>query len=104
MRISVWSSDVCSSDLQPALLAWGAHDRVIDPGAMDLYAARMPQARKVLLGGSGHMTVMEQIGSASCRERVCQYVSISVVCGSLKKKSTNLKVMFAPLPFTIWLK
>src|SRR3546814_9837892 len=28
---------------QPALLAWGAHDRVIDPSAMDLYAARMPQ-------------------------------------------------------------
>jgi pimeloyl-ACP methyl ester carboxylesterase len=45
---------------QPALLAWGAHDRVIDPSAMDLYAARMPQARRVLLDGSGHMTVMEQ--------------------------------------------
>src|SRR3546814_20279114 len=26
-----------------------------------------------------------QIGRASCRERVCQYVSISVVAGSLKK-------------------
>ncbi len=45
---------------QPALLAWGAHDQVIDPSAMDLYAAKMPQARKVLLDGSGHMTVMEQ--------------------------------------------
>ncbi len=45
---------------QPALLLWGAHDRVIDPSALDLYAARMPQARKVLLGGSGHMTLMEQ--------------------------------------------
>ena len=45
---------------QPALLAWGAHDRVIDPSAMDLYAEKMPQARKVLLDGSGHMTVMEQ--------------------------------------------
>jgi pimeloyl-ACP methyl ester carboxylesterase len=33
---------------------------VIDPSAMDLYAATMPQARKVLLDGSGHMTVMEQ--------------------------------------------
>src|SRR3546814_12908082 len=50
---------------QPALLAWGAHDRVIDPSAMDLYAARMPQARKVLLGGSGHMTVMEQPGDVA---------------------------------------
>src|SRR3546814_20892524 len=30
-----------------------------------------------------------QIGRASCRERVCQYVSISVVAGSLKKTTTN---------------
>src|SRR3546814_17703325 len=29
---------------------------------------------------------MEKIGRASCRERVCQYVSISVVAVSLKKK------------------
>lgn len=50
---------------QPALLLWGAHDRVIDPSAMDLYAARMPQARKVLLHGSGHMTVMEQPGEVA---------------------------------------
>src|SRR3546814_18534610 len=28
----------------------------------------------------------EQIGSASCRERVCQYVLISVVAVTLKKK------------------
>src|SRR3546814_16001265 len=28
----------------------------------------------------------KQIGRASCRERVCQYVSISVVAVSLKKK------------------
>src|SRR3546814_11831751 len=30
-----------------------------------------------------------QIGRASCRDRVCQYVSISVVAGSLKKTQTN---------------
>src|SRR3546814_19218765 len=29
----------------------------------------------------------EKIGRASCRERVCQYVSISVVAESLKKKN-----------------
>src|SRR3546814_18954727 len=28
-----------------------------------------------------------EIGRASCRERVCQYVSIPVVAGSLKKKT-----------------
>src|SRR3546814_14348890 len=33
--------------------------------------------------------VMRKIGRASCRERVCQYVSISVVAGSLKKKNTS---------------
>src|SRR3546814_7669146 len=32
-------------------------------------------------------TRLEEIGRASCRERVCQYVSISVVAGSLKKKN-----------------
>ncbi|HZW19321.1 alpha/beta fold hydrolase [Luteimonas lutimaris] len=50
---------------QPVLLAWGAHDQVIDPSAMDLYADKMPQARKVLLDGSGHMTVMEQPGEVA---------------------------------------
>src|SRR3546814_14276254 len=35
-------------------------------------------------GTSG--TVQKEIGRASCRERVCQYVSISVVAVSLKKK------------------
>src|SRR3546814_11851188 len=32
-----------------------------------------------------------QIGRASGRERVCQYVSISVVAGSLKKKKKKKK-------------
>jgi pimeloyl-ACP methyl ester carboxylesterase len=33
---------------------------VIDASALDLYAARMPQARKVLLDGCGHMSITEQ--------------------------------------------
>jgi pimeloyl-ACP methyl ester carboxylesterase len=45
---------------QPALLLWCRQDRVIDPSAMDLYAAAMPQARKMLLQGCGHMSLMEQ--------------------------------------------
>src|SRR3546814_20623138 len=32
----------------------------------------------------------QQIGRASCRERVCQYVSISVVDVSLKKKKSKI--------------
>src|SRR3546814_13165208 len=33
--------------------------------------------------------VRPKIGRASCRERVCQYVSISVVAVALKKKTKN---------------
>src|SRR3546814_14888720 len=32
------------------------------------------------------LTASQQIGRAACRERVCQYVEISVVALSLKKK------------------
>ena len=46
--------------VQPTLLAWGDHDRVIDPSAMALYARRIPQARCLRLARSGHMTLMEQ--------------------------------------------
>ncbi len=45
---------------QPTLLLWCRQDRVIDASAMALYAAAMPQARKVLLDGCGHMAPMEQ--------------------------------------------
>lgn len=45
---------------QPALLLWCRQDAVIDPSALELYAARMPQAAKVLLDGCGHMSLMEQ--------------------------------------------
>lgn len=45
---------------QPALLLWCRQDRVIDPSAIDLYGAQMPQALKVLLDGCGHMSIMEQ--------------------------------------------
>jgi pimeloyl-ACP methyl ester carboxylesterase len=33
---------------------------VIDASALGLYAARMPQAREVLLDGCGHMSITEQ--------------------------------------------
>ncbi|NUO76167.1 MAG: alpha/beta hydrolase [Lysobacter sp.] len=45
---------------QPALLLWCRQDAVIDASAMALYAARMPQARQVLLDGCGHMSLMER--------------------------------------------
>jgi abhydrolase domain-containing protein 6 len=45
---------------QPALLLWCRQDAVIDPSAMRIYGARMPQAKQLLLEGCGHMSLMEQ--------------------------------------------
>ncbi|QIL19263.1 alpha/beta hydrolase [Thermomonas sp. HDW16] len=45
---------------QPALLLWCRQDVVIDSSALDLYAQRIPQARKVLLDECGHMSLMER--------------------------------------------
>lgn len=45
---------------QPTLLLWCRQDAVIDASAMTLYAARMPQARQVLLDGCGHMSPVER--------------------------------------------
>jgi pimeloyl-ACP methyl ester carboxylesterase len=45
---------------QPALLLWCRQDAVIDPSALRLYAARIPQARRVLLDDCGHMSLMEK--------------------------------------------
>src|SRR3546814_12927196 len=90
MRISDWSSDVCSSDLH----AIGALDGSGELAQRLTHQASL-QARQGIahfafdfgLGNqSGHRV---EIGRASCRERVCQYVYISVVAVSLKKKSTK---------------
>ncbi|KAB8314733.1 alpha/beta hydrolase [Tolypothrix campylonemoides VB511288] len=45
---------------QPTLLLWCAQDAVIDPSAMALYAARIPHARRALLEGCGHMSIVER--------------------------------------------
>lgn len=50
---------------QPALLLWCREDKVIDPSAMTLYAARIPQASQVLLEGCGHMSLMERPGETA---------------------------------------
>src|SRR3546814_16243210 len=93
MRISDWSSDVCSSDL---LFTEGMHvpagetyAAVEHPkGEFGIYmvsdGANKPYRMKIRAPGFAH-----QIGRATCRERVCQYVSISVVAVSLKKKNTK---------------
>src|SRR3546814_3659101 len=77
MRISDWSSDVCSSDLSVSVkskvkgeqekfnAALGKMVRA-DPS---LYLETDRETGQTILRGMG-----EQIGRASCRERVCQYV------------------------------
>src|SRR3546814_13406998 len=103
MRISDWSSDVCSSDLARATLspapqgtALPVHrrDREIhepqgrqrrnppaDPGRPRQPARDYPWPQ-----GRADQGNRQQIGRASCRERVCKDVSISVVAVPLKKK------------------
>src|SRR3546814_3717184 len=89
MRISDWSSDVCSSDLRRKRAAGGPNSkkrkepgRRTVPGAdcvRAMHCPRMhreacqeprPARREAAIGGAGFL----QIGRASCWERVCQYV------------------------------
>src|SRR3546814_16600364 len=109
MRISDWSSDVCSSDLTAALDDTALDDREIDAilgriqnDLFDLGAdlatpevenPKYPPLRIVAeqverLEGEIDRLNADQIGRASWRERVCQYVSISVVAVSFKKKTS----------------
>src|SRR3546814_2026671 len=65
MRISDWSSDVCSSDL--LLVAGGPIvDVLFRRGAFD--------AADAAATGATLAAYAVEIGRASCRERVCQYV------------------------------
>src|SRR3546814_14449130 len=49
----------------------------------------LQERAKLVIGGFRSAPVGRlQIGRASCRERVCQHVEITVVAGSLKKKQT----------------
>src|SRR3546814_2337550 len=71
MRISDWSSDVCSSDLADTVL-------VVHPDGLSQIESG---GREVKSGPSaiGEVKSIDlgdrvEIGRASCRERVCQYV------------------------------
>src|SRR3546814_2011894 len=82
MRISDWSSDVCSSDLPDAYRAWLAPDADAgsvtlvegEPGAEPDIQILLPEGAVPWAGHSGRYAVHQEIGRASCRERVCQYV------------------------------
>src|SRR3546814_16476156 len=119
MRISDWSSDVCSSDLRKipviaaaALLtawaggtasaqsvtdiAWGGSN----PGGVMYYMVgvagteigkELPEVNitQVTTGGStenAKRLIKGEIGRASCRERLCQSVELSLSAVAFKKK------------------
>src|SRR3546814_18642868 len=112
MRISYWSSDVCSSDLNwqarrfnlPQAIAGeirkiGEHETVVVmhndavvQGLRELPRMREVERWGVLTIGTGLGNArFTKIGRASCRERGGQSVKISVVAVSLKKKQQNIK-------------
>src|SRR3546814_11318933 len=106
MRISDWSSDVCSSDLpvlsssiKEALGQRGVSGTVLNclrrgepeiptigMAVAGLYVGGYELDWRTLIGGDGRY----EIGRASCRERVCSYVLISVVAVTLKKKTVHI--------------
>src|SRR3546814_14665813 len=93
MRISDWSSDVCSSDLPPRIEIILVD---IEPGATVAVAdhARLARLRRrgpAQPGPAVGAVHAGGIGSASCRERVWQYVSLSWVSVSFKKKIATKK-------------
>src|SRR3546814_13233966 len=113
MRISDWSSDVCSSDLavpgyDGTSLPQGAY--FDNPERMEAEAAATKSSNEQyrittdadrtrptfsnaeILETTARATAVErEIGRASCRERGGQYLSITVVTGSLKKNSVKLQ-------------
>src|SRR3546814_4755149 len=78
MRISDWSSDVCSSDLKIAVLQF--HRARILIGHAEIGELRrcddLHSWRDLLRAAKGlsDKRPAHEIGGASCRERVCQYV------------------------------
>src|SRR3546814_2309343 len=69
MRISDWSSDVCSSDLPAFGQFVAGFGRPI--GRLGQDAVKTIQCGAF---GTPPEKLRSQIGRASCRERVCQYV------------------------------
>src|SRR3546814_14652117 len=112
MRISDWSSDVCSSDLGEvraraegfAREQWNRGERIVEkaaeaakveaerqgltPEGMAKKAGKVVDAGKQAgeQAGKSEPGGQDGIGRAHWRERVCQTVEVSVVTLTLKKK------------------
>src|SRR3546814_13143035 len=105
MRMSDWSSDVCSSDLgraAPALASLDRAGRVIHIGSFSktispalrlgfvvappALITRFAEVAACLAPSHGPAVQLAKIGRASGRERVCQSLSIQGVAVSLKRQ------------------
>src|SRR3546814_17229953 len=103
MRISDWSSDVCSSDLDELLgeagIVGGAQRREpvfemrerrfgIGVGPDTIPRRKLCGRRRGIENAAARQSGQPvEIGRASWRERVCPYVEISVVAVSLKQNN-----------------
>src|SRR3546814_12255738 len=100
MLMSDLSSDVCSSDLQAFLDAWFGSRQALRGlvVVMDIrhplkdydrqmigYAVRRGLPAHALLTKADKL----ELGRASCRARVCQYVSLPLVTGSFNNKKKH---------------
>src|SRR3546814_7393304 len=89
MRISDWSSDVCASDLSSAAAkdarsildklpsGFAPSEPMLPEKCVEISEKRLPDPiplHQDLVKGVGIGLERAEIGRASCRERVCQYV------------------------------
>src|SRR3546814_13252416 len=92
MRMSDWSSDVCSSDLPSTREAPVSQPDGYDPQEHAEQAEAVRAVAREALDRDADWAALAQaglpgqIGRASCRERVCPDVMISVVAVWFKKK------------------
>src|SRR3546814_15750169 len=90
MRISDWSSDVCSSDLALLFVLWtraltprGVAIDLGSPAADSLGRSGLPGGVDTQFWARFGLGLVKN-GRTSCRESVCQYVSIWWVAVSLQ--------------------
>src|SRR3546814_20214276 len=108
MRISDVSSDVCSSDLYGDRAGRPDGCTVDAEGHLwiaEVTASRVSRYRPdATLERSIELPLSKptsEIGRASCRERVCQYVSISVVAVSLTTTTNNVTSFYSLASYSL---